>query len=87
MSTPGSSNGECENLGSNPSPGTNTALLAREAAAELGALDPRPEPPVSFSGPTRLERWVFEGEEGEVWFDPVTGIASRVGDDGIERHL
>jgi hypothetical protein len=76
MNDPGSSSGrtsyfECENPGSNPGPGTNAALLAREAAAELGALDPKPEPAVVFQGPTRLIRVV--DERGEVWIDPRNG--------------
>lgn len=49
----------------------NSALLAREAAAELGALDPRGEPEPVLTKPTRLLR-VVEGEE-EVWLDPRTG--------------
>lgn len=49
----------------------NPALLAREAAAERGALDPKPEPAIVFQGPTRLIRVVTEDEE--VWIDPRTG--------------
>jgi hypothetical protein len=49
----------------------NPTLLAREAAAELGALDPKPEPAVVFQGPTRLIRVV--DERGEVWIRPDTG--------------
>lgn len=49
----------------------NHALLAREAAAERGALDPRPEPPLMFTTPTRLYRIVEDDEE--VWLDPRTG--------------
>lgn len=49
----------------------NTALLAREAAAERGALDPRPEPPAVLKGSTRLLRVVQE--DHEVWLDPRTG--------------
>lgn len=49
----------------------NLTLLAREAAAELGALDPKPEPAIVFQGPTRLIRVV--DERGEVWIDPRTG--------------
>jgi Rad3-related DNA helicase len=51
----------------------NHALLAREAAAELGALDPKPEPAVVFQGPTRLIRVVDEAEKIEFWIDPLTG--------------
>lgn len=50
----------------------NEALLAREAAAELGALDPRPEPPSSMAGPTRLMRSVDESGE-ECWKHFPTG--------------
>lgn len=46
----------------------NPALLAREAASQLGALDPRPEPPLMFQGPTRLHRVV--DERGEIWYRP-----------------
>lgn len=49
----------------------NPTLLAREAAAERGSLDPRPEPPEIISKPTRLVRVV--DENGEEWFDPLTG--------------
>jgi hypothetical protein len=49
----------------------NESLLAREAAAERGALDPKPEPSVVFQGPTRLIRVV--DERGEVWIRPDTG--------------
>jgi hypothetical protein len=49
----------------------NESLLAREAAAERGALDPKPEPAVVFQGPTRLIR-VVENED-ETWLDPRTG--------------
>jgi len=49
----------------------NHALLAREAASILGALDPRPEPAIVFQGPTRLHRIVEDGEE--VWLNPKTG--------------
>jgi hypothetical protein len=51
----------------------NHALIVREAAAERGALDPRPEPPLMLLTPTRLYR-VVEGDE-EVWIDPRTGKA------------
>lgn len=46
----------------------NPTLLAREAAAELGALDPRPEPPEDLSHPTRLVR-VVDGDR-ECWINP-----------------
>lgn len=49
----------------------NSALLAREAASALGALDPRPEPPVVLTQPTRLVR-IVDGEE-EIWVEPGTG--------------
>lgn len=49
----------------------NHALLAREALAERGLLDPRPEPNVKLEGPTRLLRVV--DERGEVWIEPKTG--------------
>lgn len=49
----------------------NTALLAREAAASIGSLDPQPEPIIAFSQPTRLLR-VVENEV-EIWLDPMTG--------------
>lgn len=49
----------------------NPALLAREAASALGALDPKPEPSIVFQGPTRLIRIV--DERGEVWIRPDTG--------------
>lgn len=49
----------------------NHALLAREAASQLGALDPKPEPPLVLQGPTRLHRVV--DERGEVWIRPDTG--------------
>lgn len=49
----------------------NPTLLAREAAAELGALDPKPEPVMYFTGPTRLLRIVEKDEE--IIIDPSTG--------------
>jgi len=49
----------------------NLSLLAREAAAERGALDPRPEPPPVLQGPTRLVRVV--DETLETWVDYETG--------------
>lgn len=49
----------------------NPVLLARERAAELGALDPRPEPPIEMIVPTRLHRIV--NENYELWIDPSTG--------------
>jgi hypothetical protein len=49
----------------------NPTLLAREAAADRGSLDPRPEPRVELEGPTRLLRVV--DERGEVWIEPKTG--------------
>ncbi len=60
----------------------NHALLAREAASILGALDPRPEPAIVFQGPTRLLREVLD-DGRELWIDPVTG--SVIADDGGER--
>jgi hypothetical protein len=50
----------------------NHALIAREAASILGALDPRPEPAIVFQGPTRLIR--LATDEHEVWLDPRTGM-------------
>jgi len=49
----------------------NPTLLALEAAAQIGALDPKPEPMISFSQPTRLLRIVEANEE--IWIDPKTG--------------
>jgi hypothetical protein len=51
----------------------NPTLLAREQAAERGALDPKPEPAIVFQGPTRLIRVVDESEHVEIWIDPLTG--------------
>lgn len=59
----------------------NPTLLAREALAERGSLDPRPEPIVKLEGPTRLLRVV--DERGEVWIDARTGKEVQ---DGMERH-
>ena len=75
MNDPGSSNGrtshfECENRGSNPRPGTNFALLAREAAADRGSLDPKPCSEL-VTKPYRLVRVV--DERGELWIEPTTG--------------
>jgi hypothetical protein len=47
----------------------NAALLAREAAAERGALDPKPEPLEDLSKPTRLLR-IVEGNV-EQWLEPL----------------
>lgn len=49
----------------------NPTLLAREAAAELGALDPKPEPRPVFAGKTRLLRLVEP--EAELFLDPSNG--------------
>lgn len=49
----------------------NPTLLAREALAERGSLDPRPEPDLRLDGPTRLLRVV--DERGEHWIDARTG--------------
>lgn len=48
----------------------NPTLLAREAAAELGALDPKPCTEL-VSKPYRLVRIVTESEE--VWIEPLSG--------------
>lgn len=50
----------------------NPTLLAREALAERGSLDPGPEPQPVFTGPTRLIR--LASDEDEVWLDPRTGM-------------
>lgn len=49
----------------------NPTLLAREALAERGSLDPQPEPQVKLDGPTRLLRVVED--DTELWLDPRTG--------------
>ena len=48
----------------------NPTLLALEAAAQIGALDPKPCTEL-VTKPYRLVRVV--DERGEVWIDPKTG--------------
>lgn len=56
----------------------NPTLLAREALAERGSLDPRPEPHMIITYPTRLVR-VIEDQE-ETWLDPFTGKVMKPDD-------
>lgn len=62
----------------------NPTLLAREALAERGSLDPQPEDDPTPWGvhPTRLLREVTE--DGEFWISPATGSAVMLTEDGEE---